>query len=276
MNALPLSLHQSAFQDYLDCPRRFELRFLNETVWPAAQGSPLTRYEKLTELGITFHQLCHQFFSGIDADLLSATITEPNLLELWEAFLPYGKSLLSLPHVAEQILRIPFGDHFLVAKFDLIVQQSDSSFMIIDWKTASTKPDRTSLANRVQTSLYPFIFLQAAGDLFPVSDPENLAITMQYYYPLSSTPKEVFAYSEDQHNQSLRRITGMISEIEGYIADPAPFPLTDQLERCQYCLYRSYCERGYDSSPLPLGLELENEDLSNTHFELDLIKEIEF
>lgn len=271
-----LHLNQTALQDFLDCPRRFELRFLNQTSWPAAMGSPLLKIESLTERGTRFHQLCQQFFIGIDEDLLSNSISDPHLKELWDSFLPYGRSLQPLPKLSEQILRMPFGDHFLDAKFDLIVQLPDASLSIIDWKTAAVKPSRTILANRVQTFLYPFILQHAGGDLFTSSIYDPSAITMQYYYPLSSSPEEIFVQSEEEQIQTQQKITVLIDQIEEMIGQAVPFPMVDDQKSCQYCLFRSYCERGFDTSPLPLGLELEKEDLTNTQFDLDLIKEIDY
>ncbi len=271
-----LHLNQSAFQDFLDCPRRFELRFLNETSWPAAQGSPLLKFERLTEIGNRFHQLCQQFFIGIDKELLSSSITDPMLRDLWDSFLPYGRSIQSNPSISEQILRIPFGVHFLDAKFDLIVQLPNDSLLIIDWKTAATKPSRTTLANRVQTYLYPYILHHAGGDLFPNSLNNSSSITMQYYYPLSSNPEEIFTYSDEEEKRTQQKITALIDQIEEKMERPSHFPLTEEQKCCNYCLYRSYCERGFDTSPLPLGLELEEEDLTNVHFDFDLIKEIDY
>lgn len=271
-----LHLNQSAFQDFLDCPRRFELHFLNETSWPAAQGSPLLKFERLTETGNRFHQLCQQFFIGIDGELLSRSITDPQLGDLWDSFLPYGRSIQSHPGLSEQILRIPFGDHFLDAKFDLIVQLPNDSFLIIDWKTAAAKPSRTILANRVQTYLYPYILKHAGEDLFPNSFSNTSSIAMQYYYPLSSSPEEFFAYSEEEETQTQHKITSLIDQIQEKMNRPDPFPMTEDQKKCQYCLYRSYCERGFDTSPLPPGLEIENEDLTNVHFNIDLIQEIDY
>jgi len=31
----PFTFSQSSLQDYYDCPRRFELRYLSRLIWPA-------------------------------------------------------------------------------------------------------------------------------------------------------------------------------------------------------------------------------------------------
>lgn len=244
--------------------------------WPAAHSAPLLKFEKLTEMGSQFHHLCHQFFLGIDPDLIASTLTDEHILKLWRSFLPYGRSLQPFPSFFEQILRIPFRDHFLVAKFDLIVQRADDDYLIIDWKTASQKPSRSILANRVQTILYPYIFQQAGGELFGRGEISPSEITMQYWYPLSASPEEIFSYSQAKHKEVSQKLIDLINQIDGWVESETPFPLTDDHEHCKYCLYRSYCERGFLSSSVPAGAEVAQEDLSNVHFEMDLIKEIEF
>jgi len=272
----PLEFSQTSLQDYLECPRRFELSSLQETIWPAAHSAPLVKFEELTEMGTRFHQLCHQFFLGVDPDLIASTISEPKLNQLWNAFLPYGQSLRARKMYFEQLLRLPFQDHFLVAKYDLIVQEPEGQYLIIDWKTASKKPSKSLLANRVQTLLYPFIFQQTGRDLFDKDKLSPAEITMQYWYPQASDPEEVFPYSTPRHQEVSQFLSNLIAEIELAVKLGEPFPLTEDLDDCQYCIYRSYCERGNQASPLPVGADLENEDLSNTHFDIGLIKEVEY
>lgn len=276
MNILPVDFNQSSLQDFLDCPRRFELGTLHDSAWPAPHSAPLSKYESLTEIGNQFHQLCQQFFIGIDPVLISSSIANPDILELWHSFQPYGQSLLEYPYFFEQILRIPFENHFLVAKFDLIVQPSADEFLIIDWKTSRKKPSKSILSTRVQTILYPFIFHQAGSELFSRDGIPPSAIKMQYWYPLSSEPEVIFPYSQTKHVEITHNLSDLIHNIQNMIASGVPFPLTEDPGHCEYCIYRSYCERGYTSNSVPAGADLEDEDLSNMHFDLDLIKEIEF
>lgn len=271
----PLVLNQASLQAYLECPRRYELGFLNEAQWPAAHSSPLSKFETLTELGNRFHQLCQQFFLGLDPNLIASTISDTDVLDLWDAFLPYGKTLLPHQTISEQILRIPFQDHYLVAKFDLIVRLSADDYLIIDWKTSSKKPPRTILANRAQSFLYPFVFQQGGRDLFFADSISPSQIRLQYWYPLAEIPEEIFPYSDEIHQEVSQKISELIKQIENNLSD-GKFALTDDQEKCVQCQFRSFCERGQLAHPVPAGADLESEDLSNTHFDLDLINEIEF
>jgi hypothetical protein len=276
VNTRSVDFNQSCLQDFVECPRRFELGTLHDSPWPSAHSAPLSKYESLTEIGNHFHQLCQQFFIGIDAALISSSISDPDLLHLWQSFLPYGQAFLNYPIFFEQILRTPYENHFLLAKFDLIVQLTDDEFLIIDWKTSHKKPSKTMLSSRVQTFLYPFIFQQAGGDLFAKDVILPPSITMQYFYPLSEEPEEIFPYSQAKHLEVSGQIAGLIAEINNFIASRDPFPLTEDPGKCVYCRYRSLCERDYQTKAVPPGADLESEDLSSVHYDLEQIKEIEF
>jgi hypothetical protein len=271
-----LTFNQSSLQDYTECPRRFELGTLMDTSWPAPNTTPLEKVEKLTEVGNDFHQLCQQFFIGIDPQLISASINNQDLRDLWDSFLPYGRTLFSFPRFTEQILRVPIGNHYLIAKFDLIVQLAEDDYLIIDWKTTSKKPPRSVLSTRMQTYLYPFIFQQAGAELFPGPPLSPSSIKLQYWFPLASIKEEVFPYTQAKHSEVTETITALIEQIQDKILAGASFALTDNLKQCKFCLYRSFCDRGHQSSSLSEGLDLENENLSTNHFDFDLINEIEF
>jgi CRISPR/Cas system-associated exonuclease Cas4 (RecB family) len=271
-----LQLNQSTLQDFIDCPRRFELKILQEASWPAALSEPPSRYEKMTELGNAFHKICNQFFIGIEPDVISSSIQDPALEELWLNFYPYGITLLETKHYTEQILRTTLDGHLLIAKYDFLCELPDGSYLIIDWKTSSKKPERTTLANRVQTYLYPFILHESSSDLFIRTLPDPGQIALQYWYPLCSEPEEIFPYSGNLHQENRTKLSRILSQINDFREAKAPFPLTEDLNHCRYCNYKSYCERGQSAAGLPAETDYASEDLTNAHFDLDLIEEIEF
>ena len=88
-----LQLNQSNLQDYLDCPRRFELNVLQDKSWPAATTRPLSAIEHSIHQGNRFHQICQQYFTGISPSLIRKSLNDPVLVEMWDAFVPYAKSL---------------------------------------------------------------------------------------------------------------------------------------------------------------------------------------
>ena len=148
--------------------------------------------------------------------------------------------------------------------------------MIVDWKTSKKKPSRSVLANRVQTLLYPLIFQQAGSGLFGLNNIPPTDIKLQYWYPLADDPEEIFPYSEAIHQETIQKISKLVNQIDESIQSGAHFPLTENREHCEFCDFRSLCDRSHKTSPIPPGADLESEDLSNTHFDLDLINEVEF
>ncbi len=47
-------------QDYLDCPRRFELKHIHKLSWPAIISQPVREMEYKIRMGNRFHQLAYQ------------------------------------------------------------------------------------------------------------------------------------------------------------------------------------------------------------------------
>lgn len=269
-----LHLSQSNLQDFKDCPRRFQLKVIDNISWPAAYLEPLSQLEQATELGNKFHQLCQQYFSGIDPENLSHNILNPDLRNMWNNFLPFAISLRDEYLYTEIILSTPMLGHQLIAKYDLVIKTSAGKFVIYDWKTSTKKPSRTQLNQRFQTFLYPFILARAGNNLFEDCPPAPDDITMIYWYSLSSDPEEIFPYSKIQYSENASLLTSLISEINYFMETYELFPLTDDQSSCQRCVYRSLCERGIQGGKFDLFTEIDQEDLSGVHFDIENINEI--
>lgn len=271
-----LHLSQSNLQDFKDCPRRFQLKEIENIAWPTAYLEPLSRLEQATDLGNNFHQLCLQYFTGIDLDSLSQNISDPGLKIMWENFRTFAKDLQEQDRFAEIILSTPFLSHQLIAKYDLVLKTSEGKFVIYDWKTSTKKPSRTLLSQRFQTFLYPFIFAKAGNNIFHTDQPFPGDISLNYWYPMASDPEEIFPYSEIQYSENFNQLTKIISEIDDLVGSGDPFPLTDDQNHCLKCVFRSLCDRGILAGDLDIFSEIDQEDLSNVKFDLDNISEIEF
>jgi len=271
-----LQLNQSNLQDYLDCPRRFQLSVLEDTSWPAAHSEPIVNLELSTQRGNRFHLLSHQFFSGVNHELLGDSINDPDLKIMWDSFSPFARTLQNHRLFSESLLSIPYLGHRLIAKFDLIVEISSEQYLIFDWKTSSKKPARSILDNRLQTHLYPFIFSQAGHALFPNINIQPPLIDMHYWYPLASEHEEVFNYSNKEHKIFERELHDLIKSINDLIENDTDFLLTDHLSHCQYCIFRSLCDRGSSAGIFENSLYHNPEDLKNVRFDIDQVSEIEF
>ena len=108
---------QSNLQDYLDCPRRFELRYILRQEWPALHTESELEQEKHMRRGYLFHQLVHQRLVGLTAEQLSDQIDDEDLKRWWQSFVRHSP-LDDLPtgRLAEFSLTAPFAGFRLLAK----------------------------------------------------------------------------------------------------------------------------------------------------------------
>lgn len=92
-----LQFSQASLQDYVDCQRRFQLRYVQRVAWPAAEAEPAMEMENERYLrqGAVFHRLIHQHLLGIAPDKLAATVTDVDLIGWWRNYLEGGPSDLS-------------------------------------------------------------------------------------------------------------------------------------------------------------------------------------
>jgi len=270
-----LHLNQSNLQDFLECPRRFELSVLQDKSWPAATTRPLSAIEQSIYQGNRFHQICQQYFTGIPPSLIRKSVNDPVLLEMWDEFVPYANTFKDYQLYFEKMLHIPFMNHRLIAKFDLIVRLPEK-YLIIDWKTSPKKPPLPILRERVQTYLYPYIFSIAGTEMFNVEIIEPNSIDLCYWYPLSSEPEVVFSYSFEDHQEVQIKLEHIIKQIEISFASKTDFPLTSEINKCQYCSYRSLCDRGSEPGDFESFSDLDEIDSNDFQIDIEQVSELEF
>jgi hypothetical protein len=304
---LPTAFQFSAtsLQDYADCPRRFQLRYLLQVSWPAPEAEPLDERERRGQLARDFHQLVHQHLLGLPPELLSASVHDPNLERWWQAYLADAPKLGTDSVMAEVGLSTVLAGRRLMAQYDAIFVQATVSsanaevkgsrskssplMLIVDWKTYQQRPSRGWLAKRLQTRVYPLVLVQAGATLvdeFPSEServplpPEN--IEMRYWLAEYPHDPESFVYNADTYQADLDYLSALIIEITERI-QPAEagaaltrgsilsdvWPLTSDLHRCRYCNYRSLCQRGDVAGSLVKHTEDYDEDLSIAGSELD-------
>ena len=106
------TLSQSSLQDYVDCPRRFQLRYVERLSYPAIESEPTLENEKHQQEGEYFHRLVQQHLIGIPAEQISTLANTPNLQRWWENFLD-SIDLLGFKNLtglyAEATLSAPLG-----------------------------------------------------------------------------------------------------------------------------------------------------------------------
>ena len=270
----PFNFSQSSLQDYADCPRRFQLRYIDRLIYPAAETEPALENEKHLQEGQHFHRLAQQYLLGNPAEKLEKMANSPNLARWWENFIT-AKDLSGLRDLTglypEVTLSAPLGDFRLVAKYDLIALTEDEKLIIYDWKTYRRRPRNEWLAARWQTRVYRSLLVRAGSQFYegkPIV-PERC----ETVYWFSNFPDESvrFSYDESQYNRDWDAMMRLMEEIQ----DASDYPLTEDRQKCAYCPYRSYCDRGIQAGNLDtIEAEMESEALFDVNFEQ--IGEIEF
>jgi hypothetical protein len=230
---------QASLADYLDCARRFQLRYLLEQAWPAVESEPLLERERLAELGRRFHRLIQQHVEGLSAEILTESVGEPELSRWWQSYLDSLSTTLSdLPQKqrAEVALSIPIGSYRLIAHFDLIASD-DGRAVIVDWKTEHRQPTRDQLLQRVQTRVYRYV-LAAAQQRPPGT------VSMIYWFAQYPDRPVALPYDAAQHADDHRFLSDLMAEIEQRTMQPGGWDKTPNERKCAYCVYRSLCDRG--------------------------------
>lgn len=233
------TLSQSSLQDYADCARRFQLRYLDRLVYPAVETEPALENEKHQQEGETFHRLVQQHLLGIPAEKVGQLANTPNLQRWWDNYLN-DKDLGGLGLHPELTLSAPLPPFRLLAKFDLVALLPDGKAIIYDWKTYRKRPKNEFLAIRWQTRVYRALLAKAGSQLNggqPIA-PEK--IEMVYWFSDFPTEPARFPYNAAQ----FKRDWDALEKLAVKISTATSFPLTDDEQKCAWCSYRSYCNRG--------------------------------
>ncbi len=267
------SFSQNNLQDYLDCPRRFELRYLLKMAWPAVRSEPVLEMERHQRLGQQFHQMIQQHQLGLAQDVVASQATELELEEWWNSYLVHSPADLPDKRYPEITLTAPFKSYRLVAKFDLLAVEPGKNLVIVDWKTNRRKIPPAVLKNRAQTRLYPFLLTLAGGYLNggQAIDPER--VEMLYWFTADPTGLVHYKYDLDQFQSDQKFFTELIHQIETQVS---PFPLTTDTKQCLFCNYRSLCLRGSVAGVDSDGDTDTDENQILQDFDFDQIAEIEY
>jgi hypothetical protein len=237
---------QSNLQDYVDCARRFQLRYVESQAWPGVQAEPLLEHERHLERGAEFHRLVERHQLGVDTSLLSASISDPDLLGWWRAYLGFEVlHQLDGKRYPEYTLSARVGDAVIVATFDLLV--IGERVVIFDWKTYSRRPAFQWFESRLQTRVYPFVVCSSGfgGGLSPEQ------VSMVYW--LSGVPEEpvIIEYDSRRFEADRRYLEALVSGVGARLSDSEKiWSLTADVARCNFCEFRSLCGRGASAGVL--------------------------
>lgn len=292
---LPSGFHfsQSNLQDYLECQRRFQLRYLLHIAWPALETQPASEKENILHMGAEFHYLIRQHITGVPVELLSSAVRhtpqsdQTDLVLWWENYLSAidsNEELGSLFHPSPPLtarlfpeinLSVPISGHRLIAKYDLLVSYSTGAFTIIDWKTNHLRPKRQWLQDRMQTRIYLYTLAKSGmcvGGNLSIK-PEQ--IEMLYWFANFPADPETIIYSSDQMILDETYLLDLIVQIDQKHENG--FPLAHDDQHCRFCVYRSLCDRGTIAGSLLSSEDLDAvASLEDTIINMVEIDEIEF
>ena len=294
---LPTDFSQACLQDYVDCRRRFQLRYLLKVAWPALESEPVMVNEQAMQQGSRFHRLIQQHLLGIPVERLTELAQGEDLSRWWHNYRifsenPAGPLRSSGASTRPEItLSARLNDIRLIAKYDLLLVLPDGRIKIYDWKTSSRRPKRKWLLERLQTRVYPYLLVQAGAFLNqqtsladksivstrPAIQPEQ--IEMIYWFAEYPNEPEKIVYNSSQYQQDEQYLKSLLAEIASLKEDE--FDLTPDEDRCRFCTYRSLCERGVEAGNLNdiVDNELSPDDISTaltSDFDFEHIAEISF
>lgn len=274
---------QSSLQDFVDCRRRFQLRYIERLSWPAIESEPALQHERFIQRGRQFHQMVQQHLVGVPAERLGDMLQDEALARWWQNYLQYQQTLTGLDdlelsgawRLPEVSLSAPLAGSRLMAKYDLILIADNGNIVIIDWKTSPRQPKRDWLANRLQTRVYPYLFVVAGAQLNQGKPPNPDTLEMVYWYGEYPESPIRFPYSLDKFRKDQEYLQDLIETIQGLPEDQ--FFLTTNDRQCAYCVYRSLCNRGRQAGSLEdWEIDLETGVDSQIIIDFEQIAEIEF
>jgi CRISPR/Cas system-associated exonuclease Cas4 (RecB family) len=234
----------SMLQDYVDCQRRFELKYIRKQSWPSIPIEPVLEMEELIAHGRQFHFLAHQLFAGVPQSSIKNAITDATLREWFDRFVIFYDQQSWKQNLSELQITSHLNHHRLIAVYDLIVETNDGKIAIYDWKTSLHPPKKEFLKSKMQSLIYPFILFENMQSLFPSSANSDLSvISMTYWYPAFPETLISFEYDLETHQHNRDLLQNLLEEIHERM-QTMQFHKTDNLRMCKYCQYRSLCDRG--------------------------------
>lgn len=270
---VPFVFSQSSLQDYSDCPRRFYLRHLVQMVWPAVESEPAAEYERRQQEGLLFHRLVQQDVLGVPPENLSRLASGPDLGRWWQNYRSASLGLEGHATYSELTLSSRVDTHRVIAKFDLVAIK-DHQALIYDWKTYARRPREEHLAARWQTRIYRLLMADAGAGLNGGTPFAPDRIKMIYWFAEFPAEPAHFTYDQAQIQRDRSALASIVAEISAASA-AREFPMTEDRNRCRFCSFRSFCDRGRNAGD---WREAETDMQPEAIFDLNLeqIPEIEF
>jgi len=233
----------TTLQDFIDCKRKFKLKYIDHLSWPAPLSQLNTKYSEAITRGRKFHQLIQQHFIGIpDYELFNSI--QDHTVRQWL------KNALSFEISSEKQTKKMVEYHvsyinkgvLLTGVIDLLLISPDSGMKIIDWKTGLSKPNLDRYKSRIQTRLYPYLLLQSPA--FSANRFEGLKtqeITFNYWFTNFPEHSLSFTYDRQNFNQDDAYFDDLITTIT--LTPVEEMLMTHNIDLCRSCPFQLYCGR---------------------------------
>lgn len=258
---------QSNLQMFVDCNRRFYLTHVERLPWPALEAAPYAVLEQSMRDGEHFHRLVQRAIEGVphEPDALASPLD--GWMAAWNQYglrdipadfrLTEQMLVTTIASTGKAIAEDASADLWrLVAKYDLIaatVQDGRPRVVILDWKTGSRRPKAETLRRRMQSIIYPFVLVEASPRLpFGTVAPED--VEMRYWYAGEPDAPIILRYDAAQHEANRLALGDLLGNLlrrrgEDEFPKVADTPV-NRRRFCNYCAYRSRCERGDEPGSL--------------------------
>jgi hypothetical protein len=169
---------------------------------------------------------------------------------------------------------MPFEKHRLAAKIDLLAVEKGKQAVIFDWKTTHKPPKPAFVTNRIQSLVYPFVVMSTGSALNDYKSFDPSQVTMIYWYPAYPENPVILTFDSAWLDKTRAVLQKLVNEITSLKLDI--FPLTVDTKKCQFCRYRSLCERGTTAGHLEDDDDLDQEDGGSPDINFDEIEGIAF
>ena len=265
-----------SLQDYIDCPYRFELRYIQKLDWPAEESKPYLDFEQFRRRGNLFHTGVDRYFHHVDPKAIESQLQDEELRLWWQNFLDFIKIRRYKTASSEIALQIGLNDQVLIAKYDLLVQTETDTFTIFDWKTKAgeKEPIRKFYASRMQTHVYPYVLSKTTSLTTKKKTIDPAQVELVYWFPQFPDQSFSFPYSSAIMQEDEQLLADLIQEITQKKA--GSFKKTDDKKRCSFCVYRSYCERGKQAGNLFEGEAEFDFDVDDLDLDIEKMEEISY
>jgi CRISPR/Cas system-associated exonuclease Cas4 (RecB family) len=227
------------------------------------ESEPGLENEKHQQEGEYFHRLVQQYLIGISAEQISKLANTPNLERWWANWQDFKNQQELGKTYSEATLSAPLGKYRLLAKYDLI-SVKDGKAKIYDWKTYRKRPRNEWLAARMQTRVYRAVLIQAGAHLNNGLPFEPEQVEMVYWFADFPNDPARFEYTSAQYKRDWDMLLKLAEEVES----ASSYPQTEDRQKCAFCTYRSYCERGIKAGDWnEAETEMQAEELFDVNFE---------